>query len=41
MKYKIIAVVGKSGSGKDTFLEVMGESFGVNRIIATTTRQKR
>ena len=42
MKYKIIAVVGKSGSGKDTFLEIMEEeSFDVNRIIATTTRPKR
>ena len=44
MKYKIIALFGPSGSGKDTLLEAITKadlSIKLNKIITTTTRPPR
>ena len=40
--YKIIALIGKAGSGKDTLLnKIVEKNKELNRIISFTTRQKR
>lgn len=42
MSYKIIALVGKAGTGKDTLLQnVLYENPDINEIISHTTRPKR
>lgn len=40
-KYKILAIFGKSGSGKDTIKKWLGEKANVKIIIPHTTRPKR
>lgn len=37
----LIALLGKSGSGKDTILERMNKELGINKIINYTSRSKR
>ena len=40
--YKVIALIGKAGSGKDTFLhEAIDSPFMLNEIISCTTRPPR
>ena len=40
--YKVIALIGKAGSGKDTFLhEAIDSTFMLNEIISCTTRPPR
>lgn len=43
MAYKIIALIGKAGSGKDTILKeiLKQEPIKYNEIISCTTRPKR
>lgn len=42
MGYKIIAIMGKAGSGKDTILQqVLTKNYNLNEIISCTTRPKR
>ncbi|MEG1726209.1 MAG: GTPase, partial [Anaerovoracaceae bacterium] len=41
-KYKVIAIVGKSGAGKDAILNALCDKYkGLNKIISTTTRPIR
>ena len=40
-KYKIIALVGKSGAGKDTILKELCKNSSFHKIITSTTRPKR
>jgi guanylate kinase len=40
-KYKVIAICGKSASGKDTFLQYIKNFKGTHEIISCTTRPKR
>ena len=41
-KYKIIALIGESGSGKDTLLQsILSKNTNLNEIISSTTRPKR
>lgn len=39
--YTIVAIMGKSSSGKTTFQKVVSELFDVNEIVLTTTRPAR
>lgn len=42
MKYKIIGIMGKSGSGKDTLMQsVLSKTTSLNEIISHTTRPRR
>lgn len=41
IKYKIIAICGKSAAGKDTFLQYMKDLKGTHEIISCTTRPMR
>ena len=42
MKYKVIAIAGKAGSGKDALLKgVLGQNPNLHEIISCTTRPKR
>lgn len=41
MKNKVIALIGKSGSGKDTILQKLDEADNVHSIISCTTRPMR
>lgn len=41
IKYKVIAILGKSGSGKDTLLKKLTSIFNVNVIVPVTTRPPR
>ena len=41
-KYKIVALIGKAGSGKDTLLQnLIDDNKGWNEIISCTTRPPR
>lgn len=40
-KYKIIAICGKAGAGKDTLLRAIADKFQVHEIVSCTTRPKR
>lgn len=39
--YKILAICGKSASGKDTFLRELLEKYPLNKLIWSTTRPRR
>lgn len=39
--YTVVAIMGKSSSGKTTFQKVIAELFDVNEIVSTTTRPMR
>ena len=41
MKYKVIAIIGKSGSGKDTIFSYLRSSTDFNFIVRSTTRPMR
>ena len=43
MKYKILAIIGESGSGKDSILKLFDDNphLNINRIISSTTRPPR
>lgn len=40
-KYKIIAICGKAGAGKDTLLRILADRYKVHEIISCTTRPMR
>ena len=39
--YKVVAIMGKSASGKTTLQKAIAREFDVNEIVSTTTRPKR
>ena len=39
--YKVVAIMGKSASGKTTLQKAIAKQFNVNEIVSTTTRPKR
>ena len=41
MKYKIVALIGEAGSGKDTILQDLLQNSNFNEIISYTTRPPR
>ena len=38
--YKVVAIMGKSASGKTTLQKAIAREFDVNEIVSTTTRPK-
>ena len=38
---KIIAIIGKTASGKDTVARYISKNFGIDQIVSYTTREKR
>ena len=40
-KKTIIAVIGKTSSGKDTVAKVLNEKYGIPSVVSMTTRPKR
>lgn len=40
-KYKLIALFGKSGVGKDTLCKYLSQKYGFHKVVGCTTRPKR